>query len=239
MPASDVPGLVLSYRFNAANFVNDEFVELSGFGENMKTLSSSVGPPNFVTKNGSECLLLDNQWHGAFFHPNSWQGTCLAFCHVTNITTTTQVRYPIIYASNGASGNAKRMSFTYFSGGTTLITTAMHAKSTPAQLLYSTGHMVMMSMDQENRVRKSSLNGTNVSATTPDASSINGLNNALGSNPDGAILGATRGSTSNTSAEVNLNMHIYELHYYDSFPMDNHQTELAAFRAEVFAEHNS
>ncbi len=235
MAASDVPGWIQGYRFNNANLSGGEFAELSGLGD---PITTRTGTPTIEIPAGTEeALLLDNTWHGGFMPPNQGQGTCGVAIRVTSLDASTQKRYPIIYSGDGLSGDARRMVVSYFSGSTSVYTTSISSVNTPIATISSGVNRIGMSMRQSNRKLSTILNAGSISATSPQSDDINGLKMAVGS-AQGVILGAITGSSANTTLEASLDIHLYELHYFDGFPMDNHATELATFFAELGTTYN-
>lgn len=236
MPASNVPGYILGYRLNAANYSGGEIAEQSGYGEPIKDLH---GTPTFEVKEGHEGVLLDNTWHGTFWHPNSWSGTMVAVMRSEVLTGGTLVRYPIVFTNDGTSGGNGRFGITHFSGNHRLKTTTTAGKSSgDATISASTITAVALAHDQEARTHHATIDGVTVTSSAPDADAVHGLNCAMGTTEKGAIIGALQGDSANTTAEVDLLIHMFELHFFEGNPIINSPTEMQAFLAELAAAYS-
>lgn len=236
MPASDVPGYLQGFRFNAANLADGAFADLSGFGAPCVT---RTGTPTVQTVGGHEGLLLDNTWHGEFWHPNSWHGTALVVARLQRVAGGTYTKFPVIYANDGAGGTAGRMCFTFnstlrsvFAVGTGGVNTTL------ANLTDSTIGVAAHAMDQSRRRGYATRDAVTVTQSAEYATAVNGSGLSMGSNRDGAIIGALTGNSANTTPETQAIMHLYEVHYFRANAILDQQAALAAFMAELSAAYS-
>lgn len=235
MPASDVPGYVLGYRFNAASYSNGSFAEQSAYGGSLETLT---GTPIFETVDTHEGLLLDNTWHGRFWHPNAWQGTVVIVCRMERLLSGTHRRQAILFSRDGQSGNQGKLQLE-LNGGNRRIQFVSNGgdRAGPVSLADGMIGAAALCQDQIRRTPYSTLDGLAVNDHGADSGTINGLANAMGSNSNGAILGALQGNSGNTSVETSARLHVFELHFFEANPIIDAASEMQAFLAELAADY--
>ncbi len=231
MPATDVPGLQLSYRFSAANYASSEFAELSGFGGPVVTLN---GAPTFETVDGHEGVKLDNTWHGLFWHPNAWQGTVVLVARMERVSGGTLTKYLINFRVDGASGSAGKLPMIFSGNDRRVQLTSGSSKTAgPVLLTDSVIGTAALCQDQIRRNTYATLDGVTVVSGTADTGTVNGSANTMGSNADGALLGALTGDSTNTTADSSVNIHLFEMHFFEANPIEDAATELQGFLSEL------
>lgn len=235
MPASDVPGWQLGYRFNAANYSSGEFADLTGGDNPMVVLN---GSPVLETVDTYEGVKLDNTWNARFWHPNSWQGTVLLVARLTRVAGGTLVRYPIGFYRDGASGSNSRM-IAIFAGSDRRVqlTSGGGRVAGPALLTDSVIGPLALCLDQTRQNTFATLDGVTVTSGTADTGTTNGSLHMVGSNEDGAHFGALTGDTSDTTADSAVNIHFFEMHFFEANPLEDAATELQDFLTELASDY--
>lgn len=231
MPASDVPGYVQGFRFNAANYSGGQFADLSGYGS---ALSTRTGTPVFQTMDGHEGLLLDNTWHGQFWHPNAWQGAVVIVARMERINNGTLNKRLITFDNDGSTGTQGKLSAVIFGGQRRLLMTSVGGDNAGHVILQdATIGAVALSHDQMRGSGHSTLDGITVNTNSTATNSNHGNENAMGSNLEGAYIGSLEGNTGNTTVESDVTIHVFELHFFEGNPLLDAATEVQAFLAEL------
>lgn len=239
MPASNVPGWQLGYRFNAANYSGGQFVDLTGNGNPMVVQN---GSPVFETVDGNDGVKLDNTWNARFWPPNAWQGTVVLALRVAPQVTATLTKYLIDYRGSG-TGQQGRLVNVVFSGQLRFQLVGITANSTVPITMGTAGvgtgvsGVTAFCLDQERRNTYATLDGVTIATGTVDTGTIDGNAFAMGSSVVGAHLGALAGDVSNTTADTDVDIHMFELHFFEANPIQDAATELQAFMAELAASY--
>lgn len=232
MPASDVPGYVLGYRFNNANLSATAFAEQSGYGAPVTSLN---GTPTVETVDGHEGVRLDNTWHGQFWHPNSWSGTVLTVSRAERVNSGTLTKQVISFCNDGLSGNTGKMQ-TVFVGVARNVQMVSDGgdRAGIVDLTDSTIGAAALCHDQIRREGIASSDGSSIeSGGTTGTITTHGRENAMRSNAGGAYIGALTGNTGNTTVDTSVILHLFELHFFEGNPIRDSSTELAAFFSEL------
>jgi len=232
MPASDVPGWQLGYRFNAANYSGGAFADLTGNGNPMEVIT---GAPVFETVDGHDGVKLDNTWHARFWHPNAWQGTIVLVARLQRVATGTITRWPIGFERNGSTGNNNRLSAVFFSLNRTLNTVSTGGVAAGIDLGDSAIRALALCQDQTRQNTFVTFDGVTVTAGTAGTATDDGQRHEMGSEVDGAYFGALLGNTANTTEETGVLIHFYEMHVFEANPIEDAATEMQGFLSELTA----
>ncbi len=231
MPASNIPGWQLGYRFNAANYANSEFADLTGNNNPLEVLN---GSPVFETVDAHECVKLDNTWNARFWHPNVWQGTVVLVARLDRVSGGTLVRYPIGFARDGSNGSSNRLVALFVGNDRRVqLTSGGNVTAGPANLSDSVIGTLVLCQDQIRQNTYWTLDGVAVNSGTAATGIINGNRHQMGSNADGAHLGALFGDVSNTTPDSAVNIHLFEMHFFEANPIEDAAMELQEFLAEL------
>jgi len=236
MPASDVPGWQLGYRFNAANFAGGAFADLTGNGNPMVVLN---GAPVFETVDTHDGVKVDNTWNARFWHPNAWQGTVVLALRMERLAGGTLVKYMADFSRDGGSGTAGRMVAIFSGNNRNVQLTSSGARTAGtvttgvAGINVGTRGVAAMCQDQERLNTYWTADGTTVSSGTASTGTTNGNLHQMRSNVEGAYFGSLTGNTANTTADTTVNIHAFELHFFEGNPLLDAATELQAYLAEL------
>lgn len=236
MPASDVPGWQLGYRFNAANYSGGEFTDLTGYGNPMQDLN---GTPIFETVDGHDGVKLDNTWHARFWHPNAWQGTVVLALRMERLAGGTITKFIADFNRSSGSGTAGRMLVTFSGNDRRVQLTSSGARTAGPEIIGVAGlgvgslGEVALCQDQIRQNTFSTLDGVTVNSGTADSGTTNGNLHSMGSTPDGAYFGSLLGDIANTTAQTDVGIHVFEMHFFEANPIQDAATELQGFLAEL------
>ncbi len=231
MPASNVPGWQLGYRFNAANYASGAFTDLTGNGNAMVV---ATGAPVFETVDTHDGVKLDNTWNARFWHPNSWQGTVVLAARMERLADGTLVRYLADFDRSSGSGTAGRLVAIFSGNDRRLQLTSSGSRTAgPRNLTDSTIAAVALCQDQIRQNTFATLDGITVVSGTASTGTSNGSLYQMGSNREGAFFGSLLGNTTNTTAETGVNIHAFEMHFFEHNPIEDAAAQLQVFLTEL------
>lgn len=241
MPASDVPGWQLGYRFNSANYSGGQFADLTG---NENPMTVVTGSPVFETVDGNDGVKLDNTWNARFWHPNAWQGTVLFALRLERLAGGTLVRYLADFDRTSGTGTAGRATAVFSGNDRRLQLTSTGGRVAgfvivgTADINVGTTGVAAFCMDQGRQNTFATLDGSTIVSGTADVGTTNGNLHSMGSDVTGANIGALTGDITNTTADTTVNVHLFEMHFFEANPIQDAATELQAFMAELAASYS-
>ena len=241
MAASDIPGYLQGHVFRNETAYYDSgaqaFKDQAGFdarpGARVVTLE---GSPNFQTVDTHDGILLDNQWHGAFKSPIAWQGSMILVTRPLFLAGSgTHNTYPWWWGDGSGQANKGKILFRHFGGNRQLRVVTIGSGVATVFLSNATDSIWVtgFALDQNTRKGYSTEDGSTVNETSAVSGTTNGNDLALSQGAEGCVMGSLAAAAGNTTANTDLNIYVFEQHFFAGNIFVDHASEAETFIGEL------
>jgi len=243
--AFDIPGYVQGFRFS-----DDErffytaagrFRDLAGYDHLGNGCQVVRGTPTFAPVNGNTALLLDNTCHLEFLPSIPWEGSVLIAGKPTSNAGAS--KYLLLFGDRVQANTNGRMTLQRFQAGRSIGISTSGTGITETKNGNDDALVAAFSLSQQTRKAYSTQDGVSVKEAVPVPAAANGNGLSLGTTNSSdnqgvkARLGVLLGNDSDLSAQTDVFLHIWELHFWKGNVLVDHLPAAKAFIERLVAKY--